>query len=163
MTSTIILVSLLFGLVALEVVLWAVFLRWGLRWAKVQGVTWRRVALATLLAGVLQVPIAIGQRLLSPASAAQAALLGLGGLLANVLVAWSAIAVVCKARFLRAAQAWLPTLIPSLGLVLFALLIMVPYLGETFAITTNSMAPTLLGKHWRGVCAQCGQPRSRRA
>ncbi len=32
-----------------SLLLWALCLRWGLRWAKVEGVSWRRVLLATIL------------------------------------------------------------------------------------------------------------------
>ena len=29
---------------------------------------------------------------------------------------------------------------------------------QTYTVPTNAMAPTLLGRHWVGVCPECGEP-----
>ena len=47
MLSTIIVIGIFLGLLILQVILWAVFLRLGLRWAKVADVTTRRIVVAT--------------------------------------------------------------------------------------------------------------------
>jgi hypothetical protein len=47
MLSTIIVAAIFLGLVILQVILWAMFLRLGLRWATVPDVTTRKVVLAT--------------------------------------------------------------------------------------------------------------------
>lgn len=54
MFVTIVIVSIFIGLVVVQAVLWAVFLRWGLRWAKVENVTMRRVGAAAVLALVFR-------------------------------------------------------------------------------------------------------------
>jgi signal peptidase I len=62
---------------------------------------------------------------------------------------------------LRALQAWLPTLLASAASVALVFVVLRPFLFEAYVAPTNSMAPTLLGSHHRGVCPQCGQPNFR--
>jgi signal peptidase I len=158
MLSTITAIALLLGLLSLAVILWALFLRLGLRWAKVQGVTTRRLALATASVIAIQIGLNILFRLLSPTSNAQAILLAVLELAAAVFLPCLVIARVFQAGFLRSLQAWLPTLLPAVGMLLFSLLVLRPFLYEAFISPTNAMAPTLLGTHWQGVCPQCGKP-----
>ena len=47
--STIIVISLFLGLILTYILLWVLFLRIGLRWVKVNKITMRRVAYATIL------------------------------------------------------------------------------------------------------------------
>ena len=54
-------------------------------------------------------------------------------------------------------KAWLPTLIAPCVAVALAVLIKL-CLFQSFAATTNLMAPTLVGDHWLSKCVQCGQP-----
>ena len=63
-----------------------------------------------------------------------------------------------KTSFFRAIKAWLPTLIPAVGILLFAFLIVRPYFFETFVSPSNNMAPTILGQHYQGTCPECGKP-----
>ncbi|MHC4407057.1 MAG: signal peptidase I [Planctomycetota bacterium] len=158
MLSTIIVVALFLGLLIVSVILWAVFLRLGLRWAKVPDVTTRRIVLAAATVIVLQIVLDVLFRLPSPSSEARAILLAVAELAAAVLVPCLVIARVFKTRFLRSLQAWLPALLPSVVMILFVFLVLRPFLYEAFVSPTNAMAPTLLGNHWRGVCPECGQP-----
>jgi signal peptidase I len=158
MLSTIIVVAIFLGLVVLQVILWAVFLRLGLRWARVPEVTTRRIVVATASVIAIQLVLYIPFRLFAPASDAQAILIGVLELAATVLVPCLTIMQVFKARFFRSLLAWLPTLVPSVAMVLFALLVLRPFICEAFVSPTNAMAPTLLGNHWRGRCPECGQP-----
>ncbi len=158
MLSTIIVVAIFLSLVVLQVILWAVFLRLGLGWARVPEVTTRRIVVATVSVIAIQLVLYIPFRLFASASDAQAILIGVLELAAMVLVPCLTIMQVFKARFFRSLLAWLPTLLPSVAMVLFALLALRPFICEAFVSPTNAMAPTLLGNHWRGKCPECGQP-----
>ncbi len=157
MLSTIIVIAIFLSLLILQVILWAVFLRVGLRWARVADVTARRIVLATASVVVLQLVLYIPLRLLTPSSDAQAILLGLSELAAAVLVPCVVIMQVFKARFFRSLQAWLPTLLPSIAMIVFVLLVLRPFVCEAFVSPSNAMAPTLLGNHWQGECPECGR------
>ncbi|OHB66069.1 MAG: signal peptidase I [Planctomycetes bacterium RBG_13_63_9] len=158
MFSTIVIVSLFLGVSVAQILLWAVFLRWGLRWAKVEHVTMRRVMLVTVLAFIFHNGLAVLSLSLSPTNPALALLFGLAQLAAAVLILCLLIMVFFKAGFLRSLQAWLPTLIPQLGMTLVLILVIQPFLVEAFVTPTNAMAPTLLGRHCRGQCPECGAP-----
>jgi signal peptidase I len=158
MLSTIILVALLLGLEAVAVFLWAIFLRVGLRWAKVEGITTRRIVFATALVWALQLMLLVLFSLLSPGAAAQVILIEVAQLAALVLLACLIITRIFKCRFLRSVQAYVPTLVPHIAILLFVLLIVRPFLVEAFFVPTNAMAPTVLGNHWQGICPECGRP-----
>jgi signal peptidase I len=158
MLSTTILIGVLLATLIVSAVLWAVFLRLGLRWAKVAGVTIRRVALGTALVMAVQIAVNMSAVFLSTIAPTQALLLAVLHLAALVIAAWMIIAWMFQAPFLRAAKAWLPTLVPSVGMMLLAAFLIKPFFYDAFAASTNAMAPTLLGNHWRGVCPECGEP-----
>jgi hypothetical protein len=118
MLSTIIVVALFLGLLILSVVLWAVFLRLGVRWARIPDVTTRRIVVATASILAIQLILDLLFRLPSPSSDAGALLLAVIQLVAAILVPCLVIMRVFKARFLRSLQAWLPTLLPSFAVIL---------------------------------------------
>ena len=157
MLSTIIVAAIFLGLVILQVILWAMFLRLGLRWATVPDITTRKVVLATGGALVIQLMLYIHLRLFAPTSGVQTIVTGVIELAATVLVPCLVIVQVFKVRFFRALQAWLPTLLSSVAMILFVFLVLRPFICEAFVSPTNAMAPTLLGTHWRGKCPECGQ------
>jgi signal peptidase I len=156
--STIIVAGLFFGLLATSVLLWVVFLRLGLRWARVQGVNARRIVLATVLVVVLQIGLMILLRAVSPHHPRLALGLEVLELVAHILMPPFVIMHVFRASFLRAVQAWLPTIIGGVVMLAFALLVVRPFLMEAFVSPSNGMAPTLLGNHWIGTCLECGGP-----
>jgi len=158
MLSTIVFAAIFVGLLLASVVLWALFLRLGLRWAKVPDVTTRRVVFATSIVIILQVALNVLFLFISPSSDAQSIVLGLVELAAAVVVPCAVISAVFKARFLRALQAWLPTLLATVTTLAVALLVLRPFLYEAFVVPTNAMAPTLVGQHWKGICPECGKP-----
>lgn len=157
MSSTVIIIAAFLSLLALSAVLWGVFLRLGLWWARISDVTLRRIVWAT--AGVMALQMAMNAlfRLMPPSSEEQAIVLTVAALVAGVAIPSLVIAGVFKASFFRSIQAWLPTLLPSFGMWLFVLLVFRPFVFEALVSPTNAMAPTLLGGHWRGVCPECGQ------
>jgi signal peptidase I len=134
------------------------FLWLGLRWAKVEGITLWRIILATLLVWTLQGAATILIVFMASADADPGITLGCLQLALAAVVPCGVISLVLRARFLRAIQAWLPTLVPTLGVTAFMLLAVRPYLFEGFVCPSNAMAPSLLGTHWRGMCPVCGQP-----
>jgi signal peptidase I len=158
MLSTIILFAVLIGGLIVSVALWAFCLRLGLRWAKVEDVTSRRVLLTTIVVLGLELAANVLLRL-SPSKSDEAGLLvGVGGLAATLAVPCVVIMLMFKIGFFRAVQSWLPTLLASLATALLALLVVRPFVFEAFATAANSMAPTLLGERWEGLCPECGQP-----
>ncbi|MBN1910875.1 MAG: signal peptidase I [Pirellulales bacterium] len=158
MSTTLIFAALFLGLLVVSIALWVVFLRLGLRWAKAEGITGRRLAWATILVSILQPIVYIPCRFASLASEAQeTALWGIGVVL-MVSITCVVIMRVFKVRFLRSLQAWSVTLIPSIGMNLFLFLVLIPFVCEAYTPGANSMAPTLLGAHWEGVCPVCGAP-----
>lgn len=68
------------------------------------------------------------------------------------------IARLLRMSFGKAFIAWSVTLIATVPVVALIALVVRPYVFEAFAATTNSMAPTILGDHWTGVCPECGAP-----
>jgi signal peptidase I len=156
--STIIVASLFLGLLVALIFLWILFLRVGLRWAKVQDVTMRRVAFAAILLFALHIALIIVSYLVSPSDPAPALIFGIAKLVAGVLIPCFVIIKVFKASFFRALQAWLPTLLAPIIVIAFLFLIFRPFLIEAFHTPTNAMAPTLLGNHWQGTCVECGNP-----
>ena len=158
MMATIVVASLLLGLLAGSIVLWALLLSVGLRWAKVEKVTARRVVFATISVVFLQTTIAFVSYLLSPAGSTQTLILGMAEIVANVLVPCFLIMRVFRVAFLRALQAWLPTLLMPIVMLAVVFLVVRPFLVESFVSPTNAMAPTLLGNHWQGKCVECGNP-----
>jgi signal peptidase I len=75
-----------------------------------------------------------------------------------VLIPCIVIATLFKARFWRAFQAWLPTLLANVATLASVLLVLRPFVYEAFVVPTNAMAPTLVGTHWQSVCPECGRP-----
>lgn len=155
MYSTFVIATTLLGLIIVDVTLWAVCLRIGLRWAKVADVTKRRVVVATATVFAIRLSLFAVCRLVTPISNGQTLFLGVlefgGGLLIPSLV----ITRVFKVTFLRSLQAWLPTLVATIGMLLVVLLVMRPFVCEVFVSPSNAMAPTLLGNTWRSTCPKC--------
>jgi signal peptidase I len=155
MFSTIFFIALLVLLVLASVVLWALFLRLGLQWARVTDVTSRQIIVATVVVILLQMAMELAVWLASAITGSQSVLLDLAVIAATVVIPCCVIMRVFKTRFLRAFQSWLPTLLTPVVMIAVALLLLRPFLYETYVVPTNAMAPTLLGDHWQGVCPEC--------
>ena len=153
--STIIVASLFLGWLVAETLLWALFLLIGLRWAKVKNITTRRVAYATLFSVLLTILACITYLILSNDDI-PALILPFAYLFIIVLIPCLVIMQVFKASFFRAVQSWLPTLLAPVIMIGVQFLVLRPFLINSFKTPTNAMAPTLLGNHCKGVCAECG-------
>ncbi len=158
MLSTAILVTLFLGLIFTSIVLWLWFLRWGLRWTKAENVTRRRLIEALVGVTVLQFVAALLVAWLLVVVETPPIAFFVMEIAIAVLVPCLTIAHLFQLRFLRAVQAWLPTLVSTVLMSVITLGIVRPFLYESFVIPTNSMAPTIVGTHLRGVCPECGEP-----
>lgn len=140
-------------LTAAEWFLWAAFLRLGLRWAKVEGATMRRVIGALFLSKLSQGLVFV---FVSQMDNQQRLLAVLLASCVTFLLPTVVVAILFRTKPLRSIQAWLPTLLASVITVPFAYAI-VRFLTEAFVVSSCSMAPTLLGTHLTGTCSQCGE------
>jgi len=158
MLSTVVLVITYLILLLVWFALWAVFLRLGLRWAKIEGITSRRILRVTTLVFAIQVLSNVGAGVLAWRIAPQIVWAALVPLVTGLLVPWWVIAHAFQTRLRRSFQAWVPTLAAGVATALVSLVLVRPFLVETFSIPTNTMAPTLLGNHLKGTCPDCGRP-----
>jgi hypothetical protein len=158
MLSTIFFVTLLLGLLLVSTVSWALSLNLGLRWAKVPDVTTRHLLLATVLVFGLPLLLTILFLYVTRSVDAPIVVLVAAQIVTAVIVPCLVIARVFKTRFIRAVQVWLPTLLAPVPCVVIVLFVLRPFLYGAFVLPTNSMAPTLIGTHWRGSCPECGSP-----
>jgi hypothetical protein len=159
MSTPLVLLLLFLGVsLATAVVLWL-----GAKWAKIPQVSLVRAFSATLMIGLLSLQLHLGfmwlwsfipSMLWSTIDLLVAFGIELGAVL---LVTWLALMLVFRTSLWRAIVSWLPTLV--LGAAAFALiqLALKPYILAAFVLPANSMAPTLLGPHRRGVYPHCGQ------
>ena len=159
MNSTLVLWTTLIGSQLLQWILWALFLWLGLVWAKSPAITARRLVDATLtyhlanLFCLLAIMFAWQylQALLLPLALAYLSSLFLLPIL-----------LVCKffhISFLRTLQALVPTLLVPVIIFSLWLGVVRTFVWESYSVTSNAMAPTLRGDHWRGTCPTCGDPR----
>ena len=158
MQFTVLVISFFAGLILASMILWALFLRIGLRWAKAPNVSIRRVVLATVLAAVLSLIVTVASGLVSPKTPGAVLLFELAGLAVVICVQALVIKGVFKLTFARSLQAWLATLIAAVAGIVFALVVVKPHVLEAFVTPTSAMAPTLLPRHWTGKCEYCGEP-----
>ena len=158
--STVLLFVYLLFIFLLYVVSWGWLLRFGLGWTKASNVTWRNICWATLTIFFLQLPFEFAVYQI-PVSVS---------LVRSIVVATSMVAIVFfmppfviartfRIKILPAIGAWLPTLLASVVPIIFVFIVARPLLFESFLISSNSMAPTVLGPSNRSVCDVCGVTR----
>ncbi len=145
-------------LLVLSLMLYAVALWLGARWTGINGLTLKRSCAMSILIWAVQTPIGLALLRISPSTVAESVYVLLGQLLVLIAVPCIALRLLCAARRLQAFLAWLPTLGASIVGVLLFWFIVNPFCWETFTMPTNSMAPTILGEHWQGICPRCGEP-----
>jgi signal peptidase I len=149
------------SILALSLLLQAVFLWLGARWMKAAKPMFYRALAATALmfmasilflvaSGWLRAPLNPGDLLLAFAT-------WIAFLFVQIFVFCLIIQWVMRTSFWRAAIAWLVTLIPSVPMLALVFLIIRPYVVEAFVIPTFGMAPTLIGWHKSATCPHCGQ------
>jgi signal peptidase I len=136
-------------------------LKTGARWAKLPQLSLKRALATVLLIATLQLVLgwASSQDLrnigIQPAVALalQPLLLLLG-----LFVIWRSIQSMLRTSFGKAMLAWLLILlVNTAGGVVLVMVVIRPFFFEAFKVSTNAMAPTLLGMHYRTTCLLCGQ------
>ena len=157
MLSTLIVGSVALALLIGSGALWAIFLSLGLRWAKAPIRQTRTIVLATVVVFISQTVVWVLFRLSSSAQTS-AALLALCEPLTQIALACFVIARFFRLGGLRSFQAWLPTLVASGTTLSVVVFVVQPFVFEAYVNSSNAMAPTLLGKHWRATCPKCGRP-----
>lgn len=153
--------AMLLLMLVVSVFLATIFLRLGASWAKIDGVTWPRALYAALASNLVPLFVVGGFQALggkAHGSGGSEIVLGLIQLGLQLAITWRLTAWILRTTVRRAAQAWLLQLIPAVGMIGIALVIIRPFFAEAFTMPTNGMAPTLLGPHWEGVCPECGRP-----
>ncbi len=158
MLSTTILVATFWIFLIAAFFRWAYFLRLGARWTKIEGVTYRRALFAGLLVGAGNLVVGVLFSWYLPTDAVLKLALILADLATTVLTTGLILSMIFKAPLSRCLLAWLATWIPGLALLAIIFCVWRPFVQEAFVMPTNSMAPTILGPHWEGVCPQCGRP-----
>jgi signal peptidase I len=158
MFSTTILIAELWIFVIVAFFLWALFLWLGARWTKIAGITFRRALFAGLVVNVAELVVCTPLLCYTPTDPMLSSALGIVQLVVVVLTAVLILSMLFKAARWRCLLAWLATWIPQFGMLALAFLVVRPFVLESFVVSGNSMAPTLLGPHWESVCPQCGQP-----
>lgn len=151
---------ILFGtLKILTLVLWVVALALGLKWVKATTFSWWKIILAGLVIIVgFQVINGIFMQLMS---AAGLPWIANWSLIAIVYVACTIalIASLFQLSLKNASLVALPTFAPLVGMLLIINLVLTPYVVEAFKVPSSSMSPTILGKHIRSECPECGATR----
>ena len=138
--------------------LWALFLWLGTRWTKIEHVTYRRALFAGLLVNTAQLLVWAAFHWDTSTNVVLKLVHCVLELGLTVFAAGLILSLIFKASRSRCLLAWLPTLIPGLGLLALGFLVWRPFVLEPFVLSANSMAPTLLGPHWEGICPKCGRP-----
>ncbi len=156
MISTLLLSLSLLGSLVINALLWAWLLQVGCRWAKIPDVTFKRAIFIWFALSIGQGVLAVAFYFLTREVEFTPAfeLLQLACFMFSGVVL---LVIFLKAKVLKAIQAWLPTLIISVVMAGFVVLIFRPFLFEAFIIPSNSMAPTLRGVHCESVCPECGK------
>jgi signal peptidase I len=158
MGSTAVLLATLFSLLAVSLLLQALLLHWGVRWAKGPRITFRKAFSVALLMSFASLTIASIALMIEARMAGHSVAITVVELIMQIIVPCAIVAYCFRLTFWRAAQAWLPTLVSGIAFAAFLLLVHRPFVSEAFLVPTNSMAPTILGKHVVAACPRCGAP-----
>jgi signal peptidase I len=149
-----ILVTLTF-LVAFGII--AVSLRLGLRWTRIPDVSWPRVLAATALVQLISAATILAGRAATGRGHSDEAVLA-AEIVTSVVVTLATLGAVLRTGPRRAMKPWLATVAGSAVFAALMQTVAFPYLFEAFAVTSNAMAPTLLGRHHVAACPHCGGP-----
>lgn len=155
--------ALFVGMSLVLLVLWplanAFFLYLGGRWTMIPNASFARALWATVAIALLNL-LLMAPLGCVPLAGLVWAILALAVLLIalSLGLTWLIIARVFRTSIARAFVAWLPTLIPAACLCGVAVFVGRLWLFEAFTDAGNSMAPTILGRHWEAPCPRCGSP-----
>jgi len=143
---------------AAELAAHAFFLQLGSRWMKTAHIGFCRALWVIIVVGIVGCIPGILLDRVPTGGPGRAAVILLLQVVLSWGLAWLVVARMLKTSLWRGIIVWLVMLIPAIGFALLALFVVRPYMFEAFKIPTNSMAPTVLGKHWEAPCPRCGSP-----
>jgi signal peptidase I len=158
MFSTFVLFSIYFVISFIVAGIWAIFLYIGLRWAKSKAISKVKIISTAVFSQVVLPILLLPFAYLLENNEPYLIVFGMAALLLSALLPWLLIRWLFRLRFLRAVQAWLPTLLTNVFSFLLIFFVTRPYFCEAYVCPTNSMAPTILGYHLKGTCNVCGGP-----
>jgi signal peptidase I len=145
----------------IELLFSAWFLRLGARWVGASSLGFMRAVLTVLLMGaaglVVRVLVLYGAGMASqghPESYGYSA--PIVALVLGLVATWGVAQRGLRTSLSKAILAWLPTLLAWVITSAVALAVVRPFLLEAYVTPTNSMAPTILGRHVVGTCPSCG-------
>lgn len=150
MYSTLFLVGVLLTLLGLGVLLHAVALKVGLQLQHAENLTFRRIAFASIMMQLAGLVANLLTRLDPPIAVIAAVLL------AAVVLQCRIVVRTFQTTGSKAFLAWLGTLVPGIPLLLLTVFVVKPHLAHVYQISSNSMAPTIVGRHLVGTCPKCG-------
>jgi signal peptidase I len=155
--STAAVVVSLVSALAISLIGWALCLALGLRWARAANVTTLRICVATAIAISAQIALNVAFVIATISAPTSAIAIGIAELAASVVIPCAVIVWIFRIRPHKAFLAWLPTLLVPLVMAGISVLLVRPFLYEAYTNVANNMAPTILGKHYKGTCPRCGQ------
>jgi signal peptidase I len=136
----------------------AFFLQLGCRWVMIPNAAFRRALGATVAIALVNLILMAPLGCIPLASWGSALLTLALAVVLSLGLTWLIIARIFRTTILRAFEAWLPVLIPAVCLCGVTALAGRLWLFEAFVMPTNTMAPTILGRHWEAPCPRCGSP-----
>jgi signal peptidase I len=155
------LVFLVFGASAVVLVLiGAWLLRYGARWARIPNISYKRAVAAVLL---IDIAVLVVRGFLTVLQGQLRYLtqypyaLSVFEFALGLVAAWAVVQGTLRTTISKAILAWLPTLLGSVLAWVLVLAVVRPFLFEAFVVSTNAMAPTILGRHLQSVCPACGR------
>lgn len=147
------------GILLFSIAFWALLLKVGLRWVQAPKTTNRRVLLVTfsmLAIGIATQSVSLFLDSQSVSNSNQL-LIGLLVLIATVLVQCLIISKAFQTGKFASLKVWLVTLLATPISLALAAFIIKPFVYEAFVISSNAMAPTILGIYWQNICPECGK------
>jgi signal peptidase I len=151
-------VGVLLLILIASVAFYAISLKLGLRCVRVDNVLNHAVAWVAVTIFGLQTFGALGIVATIPDSSAREFLLLAFGIVVGFVVPLLTIWRVFRTTLFRSFLAYLWPISTSIALSILILLVVRPLIVEAFFVPTNAMAPTLLGRHVRATCPECGKP-----
>ncbi len=158
MLTTTVFLTLFAGTFLAKLALEAAILWVAARVAQIEGATAKRVVSAIVLIAVANVAVLALAWLTDAVVPGLATLLAIRVLLVSFAAPIIIVAYVLRTKWWKSLLIWIPTIAASF--IVQSLLAdgIRSHVVEAFTLSSNSMAPTLLGPHWKGVCQECGGP-----
>ena len=155
--STFLLFAYLLFLLLLYVACWGTLLKIGLKWTQAKNVSWKKIGWATLIVFFLQLPLELATQQL-PAAVSLTRIIAVSISMIAIWFVLPSVVIgrVFQIKIVRAFGAWLPTLLAFVLPTIFVLTVARPFLMESYMISSNAMAPTIIGPTHRDYCKVCG-------